>query len=131
MSKDLKKIIKPLIKECLLEIFAEMKLESIVENVVQKHQSNYSIAEQVIERPMVKPAKKSVDKRSLMKAIGVDESTWANIYDDTLNSGNQILSEAGRNSAPKSEMTFDDTELVSESILEQAGLLKDYSKFIK
>jgi hypothetical protein len=131
VSKDLKKIIKPLIRECLLELFLEMKLESIVEGVVQKQQGTVQAVEQ--KTVQAQPVRRSTaNKRSLMEAIGVDESTWANIYDDTLKYGNSILNErTAPQNGVQQQGSFDDTELVSESALEQAGLLKDYSRFIK
>lgn len=133
MSKDIKKIIKPLVKECLLELFAEMKLESIVEGVVNKQQlTNQSTAVIVENRQqqVQQPIRQKPNKRSLMEAIGVNENTWNDVYADTLKHGNSILKDSGGASTPTAP-NYDDTESVPEAVLENAGLMKDYSRFLK
>jgi len=130
-KKELKKVIKQLVKESLTEIFAEMHLETIVEKVVNKKnnclkenknfripKSLSSIEEEVKEEEVSKEEK----RRLIMEKMGVDEdSMWSDIYEDTVNSDNPVLTGEKDNGNP---------ELVSESALKRAGLMKDYSKFV-
>ena len=133
MSKDIKKIIKPLVRECLLELFLEMKLENIVENVVRQQQkdnnqeSSRILVSEAKEIPVIQ--KNKPNKHSLMEAIGVNENTWNDVYADTLKHGNSILN--NKDTTTTVAPNYDDTELVNESVLKQAGLMKDYSRFVK
>lgn len=124
-KKDLKKVIKEMVRESLLEIFAEMKLETIVEQVVKKQgvvkrpvSASSTLREELNSTPRL--SKEEVRKK-MMENIGVDEDTWANIYEDTATSDNPIL--GGDDS--------DKPELVSESALKESGLFRDYSKFVE
>lgn len=131
-SRDLKKIMKPLIRECLTEIFAEMKLESIVEGVVQKSSplrgsslgatlNSFTESETVEnqrlteERVAAKVEITGAEKKDMLKRrLGIDENEWRAMYQ-----GTEPISDED-----------DGPELVSESALRQAGLMKDYSKFV-
>lgn len=135
-QKALKKVIKQLVRESLTEIFAEMQLEKIVESVVskttlsksfsavvEKPKAKYSVREtmneQVIpkqQKPVMSSAEK---KRIIMEKMGVKDDMWAGIYGDTAESNNPILED--------SEVAGEE---VPESVLENMGLMKDYSKHL-
>ena len=124
-KNELKKVIKEIVRESLMEIFAEMKLESIVENVVRKNVefskpvSTRSMAE-VLSPEVSQPSRQelSPERKLIMEKIGVDDSAWNTVYADTIDSDNSIITGEEK------------PELVSEGTLRQAGLLKDYSKFV-
>lgn len=127
-KSDLKKMIKPLVKECLTEIFAEMHLETIVEGVVNKrhkkpHNSRHSLngLPSVLEEAPSQPPEISAEEKKamIMEKLGIDDQVWSNIYSDTADSENPVLTGE------------DKPELVSERDLQSSGLLKeDYSKFL-
>jgi len=119
---ELKSVIKQLVRESLTEIFAEMNLQTIVEQSVKKNLSNITqntptIREQVYEQ---KP-KVSVDKRKkMMESMGVTDDVWRSIYADTASSANPIIEGNDMPNNPE----------IPASVLEETGLLKDYSKFL-
>lgn len=138
-KRELKKVIKEMVRDAMTEIFAEIQLESIVKKVVNENKTvssprptrsgpslreasqvplNESVEPQQA-RPVQPPAPK-FDKDALRAKIGIDEDTWKNIYSDTAESDNPVLTgEQGGN-----------PEFVAEEDLVEAGLMKDYSKFI-
>lgn len=141
-NEDIKKLIKPLIegmvREALLKIFAEMKLETLIENAVNKQQRNSQAAATVMSEniqasKVSRPSVPKPNKRSLMEAIGVNENTWNDVYADTLKHGNSVLTapEASPMSSTPQAGGFDDREDAPVSALEQLGLIKDYSRFVK
>jgi hypothetical protein len=128
-KSELKQVVKHLVRESLIEIFAEMKLETIVESAVKKHiktsspvtTNKRSIAEALEVAPSSAPVSKEDMRQKMMETMGVDEDTWRNIYEDTAESDNPVL-------------TGDDSdrpELVSEAKLKSSGLMRDYSKFVE
>lgn len=124
-AKDLKKMLKPLVRECLTEIFAEMKLETIVEGVVKKaapiRGPSLSAALSNEPQPRVvneqrKPEITDEEKREMLqKRLGISDAEWKAVYAGTEPLDND---DSGK------------PELVSESVLQQSGLMKDYSKFV-
>jgi hypothetical protein len=56
----------------------------------------------------------------MMARLGISEEEWRTMYSDTASSDNPILT--GDDS--------DKPELVSESVLRESGLMRDYSKFV-
>lgn len=129
-KSELKVLIKQLVRESLTEIFAEMRLESIVEGVLKKHQS-VVLSEDAEEEP-IRPTRpkedSSVKKRRLMEALGGEEM-WNNVYGD-IEESNPILSNRSASGAPVPG-AVDGTEYVKEADLREAGLFKDYSRFVK
>jgi hypothetical protein len=127
-SAELKKLIKPLIRECLTEIFAEIQLEKIVEGVIAEQmkarpRSSKSFSEEVLvehKEPVRQEPTSEERKEMMMERLGISEQEWRTMYSDTAESDNPILS--GDDS--------DKPELVSENVLRQSGLYKDYSKFV-
>lgn len=123
-SKDLKKMIKPLIRECLTEIFAEIQLEKIVKGVMSEQSirkpASRSFTEEVLAESVPSQVTAENRKRQVMDKLGISEEEWRTMYSDTDESDHPILS--GDES--------DSPELVSENVLRQSGLLKDYSKFL-
>jgi len=115
---ELKKMIKPIIRECLTEIFAEMKLESIIEGVVRKTSTQVpkSISKPIAEQRVV-PTVNEKEKREILKRkLGIDENEWATFYQDTV---------------PTSEKEeFTKPEKATEQQLRDAGLFRDFSKFV-
>jgi len=134
-EKVLKKIIKQLVRESLTEIFAEMKLETIVENVVSRKvskapvvSSKLSVKEALGVRDEVQPSRPSsstqIDaeqkRKFIIEKMGGNDM-WKGIYADTAATENPILE--GDNAGA-------DQEQVPASILENMGLMRDYSKHI-
>lgn len=126
-SQDLKKLIKPIIRECLTEIFAEIQLEKIVEGVIAEQMKarprSKSFSEEVLvehKEPVRQEPTPEERKQMMTDRLGISEQEWRTMYSDTAESDNPILS--GDDS--------DKPELVSESVLRQSGLYKDYSKFV-
>lgn len=124
---ELKKVIKPLIRECLTEIFAEIQLEKIVEGVIAEQMKarsrSKSFSEEVLvesREPVQQEPSPEERKEMMMKRLGISEDEWRDMYQDTARSDNPILT--GDDS--------DKPELVSESVLRQTGLYRDYSKFV-
>lgn len=127
-KSDLKKMIKPLIRECLAEIFMEMNLETIVENVVNRTRARSPEVrrtyepEVIVEQAHVAPAppppqpQESPEERRarMMRKLGVSEAEWASMY-----AGTEPLSE-----------DVGGPEIVSEEVLRESGLFRDYSKFV-
>lgn len=143
-EKALKRAIKQLVKESLTEIFAEMKLESIVESAVArkipkapvaapvastKQTPAYSMREVLREEatPQPRPTKPTISaaekKRLIAEKLGVKDDMWANIYADTQSSGNPILESSDDDAPPV-------VGEVPEVVLENMGLMRDYSKHI-
>ena len=141
-KKELKSVIKEMVRQSLMEIFAEMHLETIVESVVKRQkpvstQKQQTLKEQfVVEEERVtsqrqtKPApkvdeakQKAMLREELRKKMGVSEQSWNMYYSDIdptkLPPG---ASSPGGNENPES---------VPEDLLEAAGLMRDYSDFIK
>jgi len=124
-SKDLKKMLKPLVRECLTELFAEMKLESIVEGVIKKSSLTRgpSLSEalgresqsQVVQEQRQVELTTEEKRDMLQKKLGISDDEWRSMYAGT---------------EPLDENDSGGPELVSESVLHQAGLMKDYSKFV-
>jgi len=142
-KKELKSVIKEMVRQSLMEIFAEMHLETIVESVVKKQkpistQKQQTLKEQfvveeeerVVSPRQAKPApkvdeakQKAMLREELRKKMGVSEQSWNMYYSDIdptkLPPG---ASSSGSNENPES---------VPEDLLEAAGLMRDYSDFIK
>lgn len=145
-KKELKSVIKEMVRQSLMEIFAEMHLETIVESVVRKQKpaqaaQKQQLREQFVaeqeqeeERPVVrqtaKPApkvdeakQKALLREEMRKKLGVSDEAWKLYYSDIdptkLPPG---ASSPGANENPES---------VPEDLLEAAGLMRDYSEFIK
>lgn len=134
-NKELKSLIKEMVRESLTEIFVEMKLESIVENVISKSvRSSSRLTERnqtetveetpVYSPPKIKPRNNAVLRENLRKKLGVSEDQWETIYGD-ISDSNPILS----SNSSLNENT--NPEFVPESTLEETGLMKDYSRFLK
>ena len=121
-KNDLKKVIKPLIRECLTEIFMEMNLEHIVEGVMKKTEfapktSEPKVVTESREVPPRQPQQldESPEERRqrVMSKFGVSDIDWA------------------EGTEPLDDSDEGNPELVSEEILRQTGLYKDYSKFVE
>lgn len=129
-QKDLKKIIKQLVRESLTEIFVELKLESIIESVMAKKQVSseqsprLSVRETLNENVSPIRAQSKINptekKKIIKEKLGIKDDMWANIYADTQSSGNPILEDAEAEAPDE----------VPASILENMGLMRDYSKHI-
>ncbi len=142
-KKELKSVIKEMVRQSLMEIFAEMHLETIVEGVVRKQKPvtapmKRQLREQFVQEeeeevptprqaapaPKVDTAKqKAVMKEELRKKLGVSDDVWKMYYSDIdptkLPPG---ASSPGANENPES---------APEELLEAAGLMRDYSDFLK
>lgn len=132
-NKELELLIEKIVYKKILKIFAEMKLESIVENVVSrkitsKQQSVIPRNEKLSVKKVFeqeenfqnKPTISAEEKRKMIiEKIGGDDM-WKNIYADTATSNNPIIE--GDEGAEQ--------EQVPLNILENMGLIKDYSKHI-
>jgi len=139
---SLKKVVKEMVRDSITELFAEMHLESIVKKVVSegsaatrrtpKHRRpTLREASQVpFDAPLPDappapsaPAQASngLNKEGLRERMNIDEDVWRDIYADTAESDNPVLTgEEGGGSV----------ETAPEGELRKAGLMKDYSKFI-
>lgn len=143
-KKELKIVIKEMVRQSLMEIFAEMHLETIVESVVKKQKpvvvsastKKQPLREQFVieeedETPPPRQATSKVDeakqkailREEMKKKLGVSDEAWKMYYSDIdptkLPPG---ASSPGGNENPES---------VPEDLLEAAGLMRDYSDFIK
>lgn len=143
-KKELKIVIKEMVRQSLMEIFAEMHLETIVESVVKKQKpvvvsasaKKQPLREQFVieeedETPPPRQATSRVDeakqkailREEMKKKLGVSDEAWKMYYSDIdptkLPPG---ASSPGGNENPES---------VPEDLLEAAGLMRDYSDFIK
>lgn len=143
-KKELKSVIKEMVRQSLMEIFAEMHLETIVESVVRKQKpvvvsapkkqplrEQFVVEEEEEETPPARKATPKVDevkqkallREEIKKKMGVSDQAWNMYYSDIdptkLPPG---ASSPGGNENPES---------VPEDILEAAGLMRDYSDFIK
>lgn len=123
-EKDLKKVIKQMVRESLTEIFAEMKLESIVESVISKKQKIVEVSRP--SKPSIQPSSKEeipASKKQLKNKILEDlggNDIWKGIYQDTASSANPILNNEEAEAPGE----------IPSSVLEQMGLVKDYSKYL-
>lgn len=129
-SKELKQVIKQMVQESLIEVFAEMNLQLVVENAIKsqlceskKQKTNsMSLRSSVVEASRPEPVIESTTKNNVMEKIGaIDSDVWRSIYGDTAKSSNPILKET-------KEDKGSNPELVPEALLENRGLMKDYSK---
>jgi len=131
-KKELKKVIKQLVRESLSELFLEMNLETIVEGVVKRSMKQVRPLSRPaprlsVQEPIMESVRQPIDDKEEMrdrikKLVGTEDSEWASIYQDTADHGHSVLDGAGGDTNP---------ELVSEATLKQAGLIRDFSKFIK
>lgn len=129
-KKELKYLIKEMVRESLTEIFAEMKLESIVEGVMKKQTRPSSrLNEEVQERPapvrqpIQRPKPAVAIKEQVIKNLGVTDDEWSSIYADIDTS--KLPPGMGSSGG------HENPELVTEGQLEQLGLMRDYSEFLK
>jgi len=126
-DNKIKTVVKHYVKQYLSEIFAEMNLHTLIETTVQEKidammpvLSSRSVSSLMQEEVTTPSRPAPVRKKITAADLGITDQTWKDIYNDTASSDNPILNgeEAGSE------------ELVSESQLERAGLMKDYSKFM-
>jgi hypothetical protein len=126
-KKELKRLIKPLIKELLTEIFCELRLETIVENIIKKTGTQPRLIEEkkVYAEQIQQHSQMSKEelRAKLLDKVGASSDEMRSIYTDIIDKGHPVLD--GNN------MTRPEPELVPESVLREAGLLRDFSKFIK
>jgi hypothetical protein len=132
-NKELKAVIKEMVRQSLTEIFAEMKLESIVEGVMQRGSSRSRLTDAVYrdeeapvqrQQPRPQPSRqKEQIRESLRKKLHISDSEWTGIYGDIQPDNPIVTGQTGGGNFNQ--------ESVSEQQLEEIGLMKDYSKFIK
>lgn len=60
-------------------------------------------------------------RERMLKAVGASDDVWRGIYEDTIESGNPLLTSSEEEG---------EGELVSEHLLQESGLMRDYSKHI-
>jgi hypothetical protein len=131
-KKELKKLVKPLIRECLTEIFAEMNLEKIVEGVVNRSPKTMQtkLMNNVPSPPKqvnnLSNSKPKINDSSLRQALNINESEWQNIYGDIIDNP-RLLAE---HSKTDRQIAEENKESVPEDVLDNVGLMRDYSKFI-
>jgi hypothetical protein len=131
-NKELKKLVKPLIRECLTEIFAEMNLEKIVEGVVNRSPKTMQtkLMNNVPSPPKqvnnLSNSKPKINDSSLRQALNINESEWQNIYGDIIDNP-RLLAE---HSKTDRQIAEENKESVPEDVLDNVGLMRDYSKFI-
>lgn len=127
-NKDLKLVIKQLVRESLTEIFAEIQLEKIVETVMEKQMKTLikevkpSVAHKVVSEP--------ARRQSLLSQVMFNEEDQSSWY------GKAQIKESVTAPAPNpyaepDPISSQRREHVSEEALQQSGLLKDYSRFLK
>lgn len=121
-----KKELKILIKECMAELMLEMKFEQIIESALVRSSKsstsslNENVAPQSRPRPQPKqqPQQPKINLKEKMK---ISDSEWNSIY-ASVDQNSPIMTE--------SKTGQHNPEFVSEDVLEDTGLLRDYSKFL-
>ena len=125
-EKKLKAIIKEYVREALIEVLAEAKIESMIAKTIKEHTKKPKSLKESLGIPEQKyvPEKlKIVDeiklKNDLLNKIAPTDDVWRSIYADTLKSDYSRPILEGNEIATGKE--------IPESVLEQAGFMRDYS----
>ena len=127
---EIEKVIKFYVKKHLKEAFAN--LDEIVENKVQDvlTKRKFLLQENVVkspskisQKPSIPPPDKKIVEQKILDRLGVEDGIWKDIFLDTLNSPNLVLSLDNKLEAAAPEG-------VPVEALEQMGILRDYSKFL-
>jgi len=120
-------------KEILAEEFAKMDFEGLIKKVVREEVSLHStpiptsrqnsLTESLLtdSPPPAREPKRKITARDL----GIDEETWSSVYSGIEESANPILA-----SSPD-ELDSAKPEHVPEELLEQMGVMRDYSSLIE
>jgi len=124
-KKELKSMIKEIVKDCMAEILVELKLETIIENAMTRSSSDRLPLKQQLNETTQKPQVIQKSTLDIRKRLGVSDAEWKAIYSD-ISPDSSILKE----SKSQTSNPLDSAERVSEKQLSQAGLFKDYSKFL-
>ena len=130
-KKELKSLIKEVVKETMAEMMLEMNFSNIIEGALSKGLSvpvaaktQLNEEKRNITEPLRYATPPTKPKTDLRKKLGISENEWKNVYADIAESDSPILEENnGANSQPKPPE-------VSVNDLAEAGLYKDYSKFL-
>lgn len=126
-KKELKGLIKEVVRECMAEMLMELKLENIIESAMSKMTvSAPSVSSRNLNEEVALVTSKPKSKTDLRKKLGVSEAEWNAIYSN-VDTSNPILSE-NRSADPISSQPKPPE--VSANELAEAGLYKDYSKFL-
>lgn len=124
-SEDLQKLIKVYVRQALNEALAEKYLQNIVKEAVAESLKVASLIKEntADDSRHVRKVKqqKTQQPESVVRNLGVRNPIMTEIFNDTLNSNNPILT--GEENAGSE---------VSEAQLEKVGVYdRDWSKFIK
>jgi hypothetical protein len=126
-KKELKGLIKEVVKETMAEMMLELNFSNIIESALSKDTNHQQSARsQLNEAPRQQLQQTSQKpKTDLRKKLGISEQEWQNVYADIAEGDSPILSEASNpvDSQPKPPE-------VSVNDLAEAGLYRDYSKFL-
>lgn len=115
LNEELGKVMKPLVASSLKEA---------LQTVAPSKRSVKEILEPEVRRQSPQPQHKR--RARTPEDFGITDDVWKDVYRDTLQSGNPILTED-----PDEEPTVPVHGEVSENILEQMGVMnKDYSAHI-
>jgi len=127
-KKELKSLIKEVVKETMAEMMLEMNFGNIIENALSKGMFSAPVVQktQLNESPRELLPQKVKPKTDLRKKLGISESEWKNVYADIAESDSPILSENRENPADSQPKPPE----VSVNDLAEAGLYRDYSKFL-
>jgi hypothetical protein len=127
-KKELKKIVKQMVQESIAEVFLQLNLETLIEGAIKRTMKQQQPSRVIkTESPATlveskKSAPREEIRSKIKQLVSPDESEWASIYEDTAKHGSPIL---------EGEDGSDRPELVPESLLQESGLLRDFSKFVK
>ena len=116
--------VKRFLSEALIDFdkLVERKVQEKIDYLSLMQESKSPVEYRTVMEEQVVPQSSS-RKRITPEMLGITDETWKNIYDDTLASNNPILGESSYTDEPPA----DRPELVPESVLRNAGLMKDFS----
>lgn len=129
-DKDLKSIIKTCVRECLQEILAEQYLQGIVKTVVKecRNHTEAPSVPKVSQAPKAERRPNPQLRKELLERMGLNPNDpMGSLFEDTLVSGNKILTSNPDSSTSETE----GVEHVSESTMEKAGIFsRNWEKFL-